>query len=118
MLPQMEFDFRIYTNAPVQKPKEVAQQPVAEDTIANVMAAYKVMLGNTCKPHTATSYANDILIFHRFLKICGIADKSLREITQQDLNNFIAHLNNNKEARKSVYRRGTSLKHFFGWLVK
>lgn len=104
----------------MKKDPDTTQIPEAAITFPAAMKSWGMYLMDQGRSeYTIKAFMGDIRLFSRFLP----PDKNIREITSQDINNFIEWLNNGRGKNipcspKSLARRITTIKSFFRWLSK
>lgn len=88
----------------------------AQTTLAPALKGWKIYLEDQdSSPHTVKAFIGDLNILASYLP----PDRTLGSITTNDLNNFLDWMQNERKAPcspKTLARRITSLKAFFGWL--
>lgn len=102
------------------EPATVVQAPplTANSTLGACAVPYKVYLEHSGHSgHTVTCFLSDLRLLTEFLG----RETALRTITRDALADWLGHLRwerGAKPAPKTMARRATFLKNFFGWLVR
>ncbi|MFQ5873062.1 MAG: tyrosine-type recombinase/integrase [Dehalococcoidia bacterium] len=97
-------------------PAATSREITATSALASTLPAYHAYLvSSTYSEHTIKAFLGDIRLLQKFLG----PDQEIGQVTTTDLNKWLTYLRQGRGrpcSPKSLSRRVTSLRNFFGWL--
>lgn len=86
----------------------------AEGSVAGFLQ--RVESQRSFSPHSISAYETDLTQFFSYLEEAGV--RSVTEVTRADIRQFLGHLDQQGYARRSIGRKASAVRSFFGDLVR